>query len=205
MDDTPSARRTIKPDLAAALRAARADDAERSEVLYDLRSVALARLGVLRDALEPVLAQVPEECDLFDIGIMPGDPPRLFIDMIGFVEMARDRRNYRLFQDRRHGRVLLHEAATLDEAVEAVTSYMARRLVERERALASDGIASPTSVKPHSPVARTQKAVTLPKLNRNAPALYWLRQGFWFVVEVLGLLVLFGLLWLLLRWIWSAI
>lgn len=41
--------------------------------------------------------------------VLPGLHPRLFIDMVAFGEMARDRRTYRLVQDRRHVRAVLHE------------------------------------------------------------------------------------------------
>jgi hypothetical protein len=197
MNDTSSAPNRPAPSLPAAMRAARADDAERSEAIVDLRTIALTRLAVLRDALVPVLAQVPEEIDIFDVGIMPGDPPRLFIDMIAFVEMGRDRRGFRFFQDRRHGRILLAESETLDGMVDAITAYIARRLIERERALASE----PESVEPnpHIPVmdaGRSPLETTPDHVPSRRSSLYWLGQGIWFVVEVIGLLGLFGLLFL---------
>jgi hypothetical protein len=108
-----------------------------------LRGAEFARLEMLRDSLEPVLAQVPEDIDLFDTGIVPGDRPRLFIDMIGYVEMGPDRRLYRFIQDTRHGRVTMAESERVDTMVDACTQYIARRLVEREMALASDTLANP--------------------------------------------------------------
>ena len=77
-----------RPDLRAALRTARAEDAERSRAVSDVRGVELARLEVLQARLDPVLAQVPDDIDMFDAALMPVPRPRLFIDMIGFVEMA---------------------------------------------------------------------------------------------------------------------
>ena len=76
--------------------------------------------------------------ELFDLGVTPGDRPRLFLDMISFVDLAHDRRTYRFFQDTRHGRVLIAESDSADRIVAAVTNYVARRLVEREQALAAD-------------------------------------------------------------------
>ena len=67
-----------------------------------------------------------------------GDPPRLWVDMIAHVEMARDQRTYRFLQDTRFGRQLLAETAQIDTLVAAMTAYVARRLLERERALAGD-------------------------------------------------------------------
>ena len=55
--------------------------------------------------------------------------------MIAFVDMAHDKRTYRFFQDTRHGRLLIAESQSLDTIVAAVADYVARRLVERERAL----------------------------------------------------------------------
>jgi hypothetical protein len=75
---------------------------------------------------------------MFDLALTKGEHPRLFLDMIAFVDMAHDRRAYRFFQDTRHGRVLIAESQSIDTIAAAVANYVARRLVERERALASD-------------------------------------------------------------------
>ena len=57
------------------MRRARLANAERSGVLADLRDAEIARLEILRDHLDPVLAQAPKDCDLFDIGVSHGDRP----------------------------------------------------------------------------------------------------------------------------------
>ncbi|MGA8170435.1 MAG: hypothetical protein WB816_06340, partial [Methylocystis sp.] len=62
--------------LSAALRRARIDNAARSGVLADLRGAEIARLEILREQLEPVLAQLPADCDLFDVAVSPGERPR---------------------------------------------------------------------------------------------------------------------------------
>jgi len=126
------------PSLREALRRARAESAERSGVLVELRTAELGRLDLLKEALVPVLAQVPDEIDLFETALLPGDPARLFIDALGFVEMGQDKRTYRFFQDTRYGRRLIAEGDRLGSIVEAITDYVARRMVEREQALASD-------------------------------------------------------------------
>ncbi len=126
------------PSLREALRRARAESAERSGVLVELRTVELARLDLLKEKLEPVFAQVPDEVDLFDAAILPGDPARLFVDVLGFVEMGRDKRTYRFFQDSRYGRKLIAETDNLQGMTQAITDYVARRMVEREKALVSD-------------------------------------------------------------------
>jgi hypothetical protein len=124
--------------LASALRRARIENAEHSSARVDVRAMEIARLEMLSEALEPVLAQIPEDCDLFDVAVAPGATPRMFVDQIGFVEMANDRRTYRFRQDTRHGRITLIESDRIGEIVGAVTDYIAHRLIEREKALAID-------------------------------------------------------------------
>jgi len=119
--------------LSAALRRARIDSAAQSGVLADLRGAEIARLEILREQLEPVLAQLPRDCDLFDVAVSPGERPRLFIDQIGFVELAHDQRTYRFLQDTRHGRIKICENDKLDAVVDAITAYIAHRLIERRR------------------------------------------------------------------------
>lgn len=126
------------PSLREALRRARAASAERSGVLVELRTAELARLDLLKEQLEPLFRQVPQGVDLFDAAIMPGDPARLFVDVLGFVEMGRDKRTYRFFHDTRYGRQLLAESDKLPVIVRAITDYVAHRIVEREKALISD-------------------------------------------------------------------
>jgi hypothetical protein len=152
-DDNRPDLQVVTPSLKAAIRNARIEQAEQSSVVAELRGAEFARLEMLRDSLEPVLAQVPEDVDLFDTGIVPGDRPRLFIDMIGYVEMGPDRRLYRFIQDTRHGRVTMAESERVDTMVDACTQYIARRLVEREMALASDTLANPIFAAPAAPAA----------------------------------------------------
>ena len=96
--------------LRLAMRLARVDDAERSRVVSELRGAEIARLEMLRDELLPVIAEVPKDVDLFDVALVPSETPRLFVDIIAFVEMGRDRRTYRFLQDTRLGRVRLPKA-----------------------------------------------------------------------------------------------
>jgi hypothetical protein len=137
MDDMPQGHEAPKPDLAAAVRRARAENAERAEAIADLREIEAGRLALLESALKAVVRQTPPGVDIFDLTLTQGERPRVFIDMVAFVDMGRDRRTYRFFQDTLHGRVLIAESEQIDRIVAAVTNYVARRLVERERALAS--------------------------------------------------------------------
>jgi hypothetical protein len=138
MDDKPDRPPAGQPDLAAALRRARIENAERAEAVSELREIELGRLALLESALQPVVRQAPPGVDLFDLTLAKGDRPRVFLDMVAFIEMARDRRTYRFFQDTLYGRVLIAESPKIDTIVAACTNYVARRLVERERALTNE-------------------------------------------------------------------
>jgi hypothetical protein len=124
--------------LREALRQARIESAERTGVIVDLRDAEIARLERLNEALDPLFAQIPDDVDIFDRGVGRGDPPRLWIDVVAHVDMGRDKRTYRFVQDSRFGRKVLAESAEVGDLVEAVTKYVARRIIERERALADD-------------------------------------------------------------------
>jgi hypothetical protein len=124
--------------LKDALRKARVEQAERTGVVVDLHDAEVARLELLYEALDPVFEELPNDVDLFDRGISQGQVPRLWIDAIAHVAMGRDKRIYRLLQDSRYGRKVLAETVNVPEMVDAVTKYLAQRLIERERALADN-------------------------------------------------------------------
>lgn len=124
--------------LKDAVREARIEAAERSAVVVDLRDAELARLELLNEALDPLFKDIPDDVELFDRGLSRGDVPRLWVDVIAHVEMGHDKRQFRFVQDTRYGRAVLAESYEVPAMVEAVTRYVARRMVERERALADD-------------------------------------------------------------------
>jgi hypothetical protein len=133
--------RTLR--LRDALRQARIEAADRTGVVVDLRDAEVARLEILNEALDPLFAQIPQQVDLFDRGISQGDTPRLWIDVVAHVLMGRDKRIYRFVQDTRFGRIVIaesHDAATI---VDAITDYVARRMIEREHALVATPLAEP--------------------------------------------------------------
>jgi hypothetical protein len=132
--------------LREALRAARIEAAERTGVVVEMRDADLARLEILEDELDPVFAEIPSHIELFDRVISRGEVPRLWIDAVAHVEMGRDKRVYRFVQDSRFGRKVLAESILSAEIARAVTKYIARRMIERERMLAGaepSGAAAP--------------------------------------------------------------
>src|SRR6201987_2391314 len=157
--------------LRDALRKARIEAADRTGVVVDLRDAEVARLEILNEALDPLFVQIPDQMDLFDRGISQGETPRLWIDVVAHVVMGRDKRSYRFLQDTRFGRIVLAESHDVPAIVDAVTDYVARRMIEREHALAPS--------EPPKPVVAEKRR----------------RRGFWsFALGfVLGALALFGL------------
>ena len=128
---------TVRPiRLRDALNKARIEAADRTGVVVDLRDAEVARLEILNEALDPVFGEIPGRVDIFDRGISQGDQPRLWIDVVAHVLMGRDKRTYRFVQDTRYGRIVLSESLDVEVTVQAVTNYVARRMVEREQALA---------------------------------------------------------------------
>lgn len=136
--------------LNEALRAARVEAAERTGVVVDLRDAEVARLEILNDALNPVFADVPGHVDLFDRAVSQGDTPRLWIDVVAHVAMGRDKRTYRFVQDTRFGRIVIAESHDVPVMVDAITQYVARRLVERERALVTATVIPTATVRRRS-------------------------------------------------------
>jgi hypothetical protein len=167
--------RAAPPDLKALIRRAKLDNAERSSVIAELRGGEQARLELLRDALDPVFAQVPAQAELFDHGLVPGEKPRLFVDIVAFIEMARDRRCYRFIQDTRSGTIVLAESDKIEAMTQEVANYLARRLIEREKALSAPlPVAIPQAVaaladslQPSAATAGSSHEITAPR-TRNA-------------------------------------
>ena len=135
-DTPPPAEEDRTPRLKTAVRQARMEAAERTAVVVDLRDAEAARLEILNEALDPIFAEIPPEIDLFDRGISRGETPKLWIDAVAHVMMGRDKRIYRFVQDTSYGRRVLEESSEDGPIADAVTKYIARRLDERERALA---------------------------------------------------------------------
>lgn len=115
--------------------------ADRDDVVVELREASHTRLELMAAELAPFFAQVPADMDLFDFTISSGLQPRLWIDAISHVAMARDRRTYRFVKDTRAGRVVLAEDTAIKPVADQVARYVAERMIERERLM--EGSAEP--------------------------------------------------------------
>jgi len=136
--------RDMRPTrLRDALRQARIEAADRTGVVVELRDAEVARLEILNEALDSLFAEVPEQIDLFDRGVSQGETPRLWIDVVAHVVMGRDKRIYRFVQDTRFGRIVIAESHDVPVIVDAVTGYVARRMIEREHAMVATPVDEP--------------------------------------------------------------
>jgi len=202
----PATREPRVASLTTALRRARLNNAGRAEALSEIRGAEIVRLELLRDAIEPVLEQLPEGCDLFDVAISPSERPRLFIDQLGFIEIGREGRGYRFLQDTRHGRIQICESEKSETIIEAVTAYIAHRLIEREKALAFDFTSGPTAAEAARAAATSavQAAPPYPRAENQAPENgARAMQSYLFLWEAIGAIVAFGLLTALALWFYG--
>jgi hypothetical protein len=124
-------------DLSGALRKARLAEAAHFEAVLGIRDSKSLRLQALKDDLTPVVSATPEAAKIFDLALVPGESPRLWVDLISSVVMEPDYRTYRLLQDNQSGRETLHETENRYEMLDFLKSYMAHRMIVRERQVAS--------------------------------------------------------------------
>ena len=123
--------------LREALRRARRAQAERTDVIVDMRDAEIARLDVLHMELSEAMSSISADIDQFDIAMSRGVRPRLWIDMLSFVSMGRDRKTYRFAKDRREGRQIILESTDVETIKGRILDYIAHRIIEREKALDS--------------------------------------------------------------------
>ena len=125
-------------DLKRAVREVRIAHAERSDVVVELREAEQARLELLAESLEGVFDDLPQDHEQLLLGVLPGQPPRFWVDATSFVVMGRDKRQYQFVKDTRLGRTVLAESSNAETIADAVTRYVAERIVEREQAIEAD-------------------------------------------------------------------
>lgn len=122
-------------DLQAAIQSVRLEQAQRDDAGAELQEQERARLFMLEEALEGVFNDIPEDQRDLALAVLPGDPPRFWVDATSHVVMARDKRTYRFVKDTRVGRTILHEGTDVDVIADAITRYVAERIVDRQRAV----------------------------------------------------------------------
>jgi hypothetical protein len=129
--------------LKEALREARLSEAAHFEAALSLRDSKSIRLQLLKDDLAPVVLSSSAAADLFDLALVPGEPPRLWIDLTSSVVMEPDHRTYRFLRDRQDDREILFESSNRNEMAGFIKRHMAHRLVARERQAATATLPPP--------------------------------------------------------------
>ncbi len=129
----PEAHLSGEERLKAAIRQAKTAQADRLDSITDIRETDIARLELLLQDLQPVFDAVPAVDEQWDFCLNKGMQPRLWLDASAFVMIARDRRSYRFVRDTRLGRIILADNKDIKVISEAVTRYIASRILERER------------------------------------------------------------------------
>jgi hypothetical protein len=167
----PSDSAAIVLDLQQAIRDVRIAQAERDDVIVELRETERIRLVLLAEALEGVFDDLPDEVDEFALAVLPGDPPRYWVDATSFVMMGRGKRIYRFVKDTRFGRTVLAEDSDVEVIADAVTRYVAERIVQRERALEADWIAGESG-------PQLSAAAGFAEGSQSARATLWALTGF---------------------------
>ena len=143
-------------DLKRVMRDVRIAHAERNDVVVELREAEQARLELLAEALDRVSQDLPAGSDQLLLGVLPGHPPRYWVDATSFVMMARDKRDYQFVKDTRLGRTILAQSAVIDEIADAVTRYVAERVLEREQAIEGDWLAASLRGRPEGAPGRAR-------------------------------------------------
>ncbi|MGE0211274.1 MAG: hypothetical protein AB7S41_06225 [Parvibaculaceae bacterium] len=137
-------------DLDRAIRKARLAEAAHFDAIVDIRDASTLRLQVLMDGLRPVLSGRPDTTGFVDLSLVPGFPPRLWVDMVSYVIMAPDARTYRFQRDVHGGHEVLFESFDRAEMTGKITDYVAHRLIERQRLMAGATRDAPTAVPSYS-------------------------------------------------------
>jgi len=176
-------------NLAKAMDRVKTAQADRDDVVVDMKQAARTRLELLAKDLQPVFESMPKHSDQFEFALTDGGNGRLWIDMTAFVRMGRDRRVYEFVKDTRLGRTILAHGTDRKIIGEVVTDYVAERVLERERAIEGDWIAMRGHSFEETPDSDVQSAPTVEQ-NKGVKA------GFWFLMGMLGGAAL------LLAWAW---
>lgn len=147
-------------DLAAAMKRVKSAQADRDDVVVELRHAKFSRLELLSEDLVPVFEKLPKEIEMFDVSLTTGEVPRLWIDMTSFVRMGKDGRTYEFVKDTRLGRTILGSTENREKIGTHVTDYVAERVLERERMIEGDWISASSTIESQSSNSAEQASKT---------------------------------------------
>lgn len=125
-------------DLATAMNDVRISQADRDDEITEMKHAKLSRLELLVNDLQPVIDDLPKDCDQFELLLSKGEAPRLWVDMASFIRLAGDGREYEFVKDTRMGRAVFARAEEREVIGQHVTKYIAERVLQRERMIEGD-------------------------------------------------------------------
>lgn len=134
-------------DLADSMNKVRSAQADRDDVVVDMKHAKLSRLELLAADLANVFEDVPVENEQFEFALTNGEVPRLWIDMTSFVRLGADGREYEFVKDTRLGRTILARSGNRKKMGRRITDYIAERILERERMIEGDWLSASAFLK----------------------------------------------------------
>jgi hypothetical protein len=171
--------------LSEAVRGAQLASADRNDVITDTKEADLARIEVLAQDLQEVFDEVPVDDPQWQFAVSKGQQPRLWIDITSHVTMARDRRTYRFVRDTRNGRILVAESTEIRPVADAVTRYIAERIVERQQMMEGSrtGLIEPKSLKEVRQIEQPSQApVVISAIKQTSRLSSFITAVYWFFV-----------------------
>ena len=125
----PAASRSLRD----AIRKARLEEAERLDIVADLRDGEIARLELLKAELDTVFAELPAHDDRFNIVLVPSRPARLWIDLFTYAAVDDVSGAYLFVRNSENGRRTLFSSNNVADIADRITRYIAHEIVRRER------------------------------------------------------------------------
>lgn len=171
--------------LAEAVRGAQLAAADRNDFITDAKEADLARIEVLAQDLQDVFEDVPVDDPQWQFAVSKGQQPRLWIDVTSHVTMGRDRRTYRFVRDTRHGRMLVAESTDIRPIADAVTNYIAERIVERQQMMEGNrvGLIEAKAVKePMQPGLVAQPSSSAEAVKHKSRLSSFITAVYWFFI-----------------------
>ncbi len=127
--------------LTTALIEARLAQAAQFDAVARVHDARTLRLEALRDSVVPDLGNSPHLRELVEINVQDGETPRLWVDLITYVEMEPDPKSYRLVQSSERGLETIFETRDAEQMKHNVLRQVAHRAVAVERAIAGKPLA----------------------------------------------------------------
>ena len=157
-------------------------NADREDVVVELRESEATRLELLAEELRPLINEIDDADERFDFGLTRGEKPRLWIDMTSFVSMGQSKRAYRFIKDTRMGRLVLAETEEMDKMADVVSEYVAEKVLEREKEIEGEWV----SLKQAETTGQQISDAKTDQTNKKPvkPASKW-RSFFWFLFGII--------------------